>query len=218
MRTLLRTRIRPMAEADLPQIADIERESFTSMWPQTAYKRELSNSAARYTVVTMLDGAGAPHAETSHGGILRTIRRRLAGDAHAPEPGELVLGFVGLWLMVGEAHIVTFAVREDYRRMGIGERLLIEAFDCAIANDQACLTLEVRASNDPARRLYARYGMDAVGVRKRYYTDNNEDAVIMTSRDLFDAAYREQLAHLREEHRARCPDLWASQGSRANER
>jgi ribosomal-protein-alanine N-acetyltransferase len=196
-----------MSEEDLSQVADIERESFTSMWPMTAYQRELQNTAARYFVVTEPGGVER-QPEEPKSGLWQSIRKRLALDS-APVTNELLLGFVGLWLMVGEAHIVTFAVRESHRRMGIGERLLIASFDCAIANDQACLTLEVRESNDAARNLYAKYGMAAAGLRKRYYTDNNEDAVIMTSGDLFDAAYRGQLDELREAHQARFADLWS---------
>jgi ribosomal-protein-alanine N-acetyltransferase len=196
-----------MSEEDLPQVADIERQSFTSMWPLTAYERELKNTAARYFVV-IEPGGVEPQREPARNGLWQSIRKRLAPDSVPPPHNELLLGFVGLWLMVGEAHIVTFAVRETHRRMGIGERLLIASFDCAIANDQACLTLEVRESNDAARNLYAKYGMAAAGLRKRYYTDNNEDAVIMTSRDLFDATYRGQLDDLRAAHQARFADLW----------
>ena len=150
MRTLLRTQLRPMSESDLAQIAEIERESFVDMWPQTAYKRELQNTAARYLVLTALeDGAGAGEAAEDRratcarcggGSAARRRRRRLRTSACS--------GFVGLWLMVGEAHIVTFAVREEYRRMGIGERLLLSAFECAMELDQACVTLEVRSSNE----------------------------------------------------------------------
>ena len=66
----------------------------------------------------------------------------------------------------------------------------------------------MRKSNDVAQRLYEKYGFDRVGLRVRYYTDNNEDAVLMTTRDLFSASYRARFFRLREEHRTRYPDLW----------
>src|SRR5581483_9532328 len=106
MRTLLRTRLRPMTAADIPQVLDIERESFPSAWPQTAYKRELTNRVARYLVLAEVDDddAGAVAPGESHG--LLTSIRRIVGTPPQPERHERILGFIGLWLMVGEAHIV----------------------------------------------------------------------------------------------------------------
>ena len=110
--------------------------------------------------------------------------------------------------MVGEAHIVTVAVRQRYRRMGIGERLVIAALDLALESEQEVATLEVRASNEAAQLLYVKYGFARLGLRKRYYTDNNEDAVIMTTPDLASEGFRTQLNYLRARHRAEHPDLW----------
>ena len=202
MLSLLQTRIRPMEPDDITQIADIERESFTSMWPQTAYRRELQNKLARYYVISE-----APREADASGGFWTSLRRMVGVEgAHA---GEHLLGFIGLWLMVGEAHIVTVAVREGYRRMGIGERLLNVAIDAANEYAQEVVTLEVRKSNEAAQLLYDKYGFQRVGLRVRYYTDNNEDAVIMTTPDLGNPSYREHVARLREEHRQRYPGLWA---------
>ncbi len=114
-----------------------------------------------------------------------------------------------MWLMVGEAHIVTVAVRDTYRRMGIGERLLIACMQQAIEYDQEVMTLEVRASNVSAQRLYDKYNFARVGLRKRYYTDNNEDAVIMTTPTLATQGYRALFDELSERHRVRYPDLWS---------
>ena len=206
MRTMIQTQLRPMTEADIAQVADIERESFPSMWPQTAYKRELANKIARYFVVTELrEGAEAP-ASTS--GLLGALKR-VVGGAEAPQRSEYLLGFVGLWLMVNEAHIVTIAVREEHRRQGIGERLLIAAIELAMDADQEVVTLEVRASNESAQQMYEKYGFTQVGLRKRYYTDNNEDAAIMTTPDIFLPAYKRLLGELKEQHRGRYPDLWS---------
>ena len=199
--------LRPMREEDLAQVADIERESFSSAWPQTTYMRELHNSVARYFVLSEPLPPGEATAADGPVSVWQIVRRRFARAA--AEHNAYVLGFIGLWLTVGEAHVVTFAVREAYRRLGIGERLLLAAFDCAIANDQGCLTLEVRASNDAAKLLYEKYGLRAEGLRKRYYSDNNEDAVIMTSPPLADAAFRARLDRLRSDHRTRHPDQWA---------
>ena len=167
-----------MSSDDITQVADIERESFPSMWPQTAYRRELSNKIARYIVISELREPEPP-AEPRGAGLFGTLRRIVGGE---PSPSnEYLLGFIGIWLMVGEAHIVTVAVREAYRRMGIGERLLIACMEQAMEYDQEVMTLEVRASNVGAQRLYDKYNFARVGLRKRYYTDNNEDAVIMTT-------------------------------------
>ena len=208
MRTLLRTILRPMDAEDIPQVADIERESFPSMWPQTAYRRELTNKIARYVVITELRDepvAGTPEPRGLWGAL-----RRIVGNADEPLPlsNEFLLGFVGVWLMVGEAHIVTVAVREQYRRMGIGERLLIASVELARDAEQEVVTLEVRASNDAAQLLYEKYGFAKVGLRKRYYTDDNEDAVIMTTPALRSAAFEARFAQLRAVHQGEFPDLW----------
>ncbi len=205
MRTGLRTTLRPMHAGDIAQVADVERESFPSMWPQTAYKRELANKLARYLVLAELRDTEIDPPATS--GLWGTLRRILGSD---PPPGthEYLLGFIGLWLMVGEAHIVTVAVRERYRRMGVGERLVIAALELAMEAVQDVATLEVRASNESALRLYEKYGFARLGLRKRYYTDNNEDAVIMTTPELTDAAFFAHFQDLRARHKAEFPDLW----------
>ena len=194
-----------MTDADIAPVADVERESFPSMWPQTAYKRELANKLARYLVLT--EQREAPIEPPATGGLWGALRRFVGTEAAAGSH-EYLIGFIGLWLMVGEAHIVTVAVRQRYRRKGIGERLVIAALDLAVESEQEVATLEVRASNEAAQQLYAKYGFARLGLRKRYYTDNNEDAVIMTTPDLVSDGFRARLNDLRGRHRAEHPDLW----------
>ena len=109
----------------------------------------------------------------------------------------VVVGFGGIWLMVDEAHITTFAVEPAWRRRSIGERLLVGLLDAAIARRAREATLEVRLSNVPARRLYEKYGFRPMGIRPRYYSDNGEDALIMTTEPLDSPPMRERLARLR---------------------
>ncbi len=111
--------------------------------------------------------------------------------------GDAVVGFAGLWVMVDEAHVTTFAVDPRWRRRGVGERLLLALIDIAVARRAREATLEVRLSNMPARRLYEKYGFRPVGIRPRYYSDNGEDALIMTTEPLGSAAVRDRLAALR---------------------
>ncbi|MGZ8502478.1 MAG: ribosomal protein S18-alanine N-acetyltransferase [Candidatus Limnocylindrales bacterium] len=111
--------------------------------------------------------------------------------------GDSVVGYAGLWLMVDEAHITTFAIHPDWRRRHLGERLLLALLDIALERRAAEATLEVRLSNLPARRLYEKSGFRPVGIRPRYYTDNNEDALIMTTERLDGDAMRDRLARLR---------------------
>jgi [ribosomal protein S18]-alanine N-acetyltransferase len=205
MRTLLRTRLRPMIESDIAQVMDIEREAFPSSWPQTAYKRELQNSAARYLVVT--EARDEPGETAPQRGMWGAIRRIVGGEPAAEN--EHLLGFIGVWLMVGEAHVVTVAVRDDCRRMGIGERLLIACIEMALEYDQELITLEVRATNEAAQRLYEKYGFDRAGLRVRYYSDNHEDAVIMTTPPIAQTGFRARFEELKARHRERNPDLWS---------
>ena len=117
----------------------------------------------------------------------------------------VVVGFGGIWLMVDEAHVTTFAVDPAWRRRSIGERLLVGLLDAAIARRAREATLEVRLSNVAARRLYEKYGFRPVGVRPRYCTDNGEDALIMTTEPLDSPPMRERLARLRAALEARGP-------------
>jgi [ribosomal protein S18]-alanine N-acetyltransferase len=108
-----------------------------------------------------------------------------------------VVGYGGMWVMVDEAHITTFAVDPDWRRQGIGERLLLALLDLAGGRNAREATLEVRLSNLPARRLYEKYGFRPVGLRPRYYSDDNEDALIMTTDTLTGPAMRDRIERLR---------------------
>jgi ribosomal-protein-alanine N-acetyltransferase len=111
---------------------------------------------------------------------------------------DAVIGFAGLWVMVDEAHVTTFAVDPRWRRRGVGERLLLGLIDIALARRAREATLEVRLSNVPARRLYEKFGFRPVGIRPRYYSDNGEDALIMTTDPLDDPKLRERLAAIRD--------------------
>ena len=112
--------------------------------------------------------------------------------------GRVVVGYAGMWLMVDEAHITTFAVDPPWRRRRIGERLLLAMLDLAISRHAREATLEVRLSNVPARRLYEKYGFRPVGLRPNYYSDNGEDALIMTTDQLEGSAMAGRLEGLRE--------------------
>jgi [ribosomal protein S18]-alanine N-acetyltransferase len=113
--------------------------------------------------------------------------------------GDTVAAYGGMWLMVDEAHITTFAVHPAWRRQRIGERLLLAFLDIADGLGAHEVTLEVRLSNLAARRLYEKYGFRPVGLRPRYYSDDHEDALIMTTLPLSDAAMRDRITHRRAE-------------------
>ncbi|MDI6857094.1 MAG: ribosomal protein S18-alanine N-acetyltransferase [Dehalococcoidia bacterium] len=196
--------VRPMTAADIPQAMDIERESFPTMWPQTAYARELKNRLARYFVLCEEGNRGVTAEESARPSPWRRAMGRFLRKEQEPEPTpELIIGVIGLWMMVDELHIVTIAVREAFRRQGAGEALLIAAIDFALANKMDAVTLEYRRSNEPARALYDKYGFLNVGVRTRYYSDNNEDAIVMTTPPLLSRGQHQLFLRLKEEHRRR---------------
>jgi ribosomal-protein-alanine N-acetyltransferase len=92
---------------------------------------------------------------------------------------DRLLGYSGFWLIGEEAHITTLAVHPDYRRLYIGEKLLIHDVIQARKVGADWVTLEVRVSNDSAQRLYGKYSFRSLGVRRNYYQDNDEDAMVL---------------------------------------
>jgi ribosomal-protein-alanine N-acetyltransferase len=204
--TAVQYAVRLMVPGDIRQVVDIERESFASLWPQATYGRELQNRLARYLVIVEQPPEQAPAVPTPPGPSQgwRHSLRRLLGLQPPPNPTEeLILGFVGLWLTVGKAHIVTLAARQGHRRRGLGELLLIAAIEVALANRQEAMTLEVRRSNEAAISLYEKYSFTRVGVRRRYYTDTHEDAVIMATPSLDSTDFLERYRSLKQAHQRR---------------
>jgi len=114
--------------------------------------------------------------------------------------GVETVAYAGLWLMVDEAHITTFAVMPEWRRRGIGARLMLAVLHLARQVGASVATLEVRLSNGAARNLYQRFGFRPVGVRPRYYSDNGEDALIMTTDMLSSPAMTRRLEALADRY------------------
>ncbi|MBI4308045.1 MAG: ribosomal protein S18-alanine N-acetyltransferase [Chloroflexi bacterium] len=205
--------VRPMAPADIPQVEEIEREAFPTTWPPTSFKRELQNRLARYLVVCLgpqeeppLAGPVVPPPEKRAPGLLQRLWPFRRQDPVAPGPSAprpLVAGFEGTWFMADEAHIVSIAVREASRRQGLGELLLIAAIELAMERGSREVTLEVRVSNQAAQALYEKYGFRRAGVRKGYYSDNREDALIMTTDPLDSPSSRGSFQRLKAAYRDR---------------
>jgi ribosomal-protein-alanine N-acetyltransferase len=196
-----------MRPADIAQVMDIERESFPSMWPQTAYASELKNPLARYFVLVE-DGEDGSSGLPAEGALHRLARRLLRREREEPPTRRLIVGLVGVWLMVDQAHVVTIAVREAFRRQGAGALLLLAAMETALAEKMDATTLEYRKANEPARALYEKFGFLNVGERPRYYSDTNEDAVIMTTPPLSSKSYREKYERLKRELEGRWRDVF----------
>ena len=201
--------IRSMCREDLPQVNAIDHEAFPTLWPPPNYQRELKNGIAHYIVVYDDQKTYRPPEPEANppkglGGLLARLRLRFNHhDQEPPSTREYIIGFAGIWLMAGEAHITNIAVRESYRRQGMGELLLIALIDLTLELGAHLMTLEVRASNTTAQRLYAKYGFTQVGLRRNYYTDNREDGVLMTIEDITSTPVRVKLRSLRQSHARR---------------
>ncbi|MEY4479745.1 MAG: hypothetical protein RLZZ267_423 [Bacillota bacterium] len=95
------------------------------------------------------------------------------------EVDGVVAGYVGMWLIVDEAHITNIAIASAYRGRGYGEQLMTELAALAQYMGMRAMTLEVRVSNQVAINLYTKIGFENAGIRKGYYSDNGEDAMVM---------------------------------------
>jgi len=183
--------IRFMQDIDIPQAMEIDREAFPTQWPHpsyTSFKQELRNKLAHYIVaskaIQVEDQFTAVHTKSESNFWIK-FRNIFLPQVHttvlAPPSREYIVGIAGFWLMMREAHITTIAVRDSLRRLGIGEQLLISIIDLSFRLNAQIITLEVRVSNDYAQLLYQKYGFYKTGTRQHYYTDNGEDAYIMST-------------------------------------
>jgi [ribosomal protein S18]-alanine N-acetyltransferase len=149
--------VRRMTLEDLGQVHAIDVLSFRLPWSERSFRYELTgNQASRLWVAEVTDPAGQ----------------------------AVVVGQLAIWLIIDEAHIGTIAVHPDYRRQGIGRKLLAEALLAIEKEGAKQAFLEVRRSNESAQAMYRMFGFEVVGVRPRYYKDNNEDALLLTLPEL----------------------------------
>ena len=109
-----------------------------------------------------------------------------------------LIGYMGVWNIVDEAHITTLAVKKDFRRMHVAEALIAKMLEDCYNNYVKYITLEVRAGNVPAIKLYEKFGFKSLGVRKGYYQDNGEDALIMWTENIFHESFKENLKNIVE--------------------
>jgi ribosomal-protein-alanine N-acetyltransferase len=183
--------VEKMRLEDIPRVVEIERQAFPSPWPARAYRYEVSqNHLAHYFVACCRDEERPYEGSPEEAGILRRLppwSHREHSDQHR------IVGYCGFWVVAQEAHISTIAVDPQYRGLGIGQLLLLTAIEKAMDLDAMLVSLEVRVSNFAAQSLYRKYGFEVVGRRPRYYSDNREDALIMTADHITSAAYQRTL-------------------------
>jgi ribosomal-protein-alanine N-acetyltransferase len=201
-------RLDPMTLDDVPAVGRVERKCFPNPWPASAYRRELQDQKQNHYIVLRALSPGSSDANDETTQARSVPRRSLLpihlGRKHEGDPvSPQIIGFAGMWQSFDEAHVTTIGVDPAYRGQSLGELLLLSMFDAALARGANWLTLEVRVSNEPAQALYRKYGFMVHGVRKRYYSDNNEDALIMWSRALSEPDVQAELENHRAELHAR---------------
>jgi ribosomal-protein-alanine N-acetyltransferase len=205
-----------MTMADIPRVAEIERLSYSTPWPSSAYRKELQeNPLAHYIVVRDTQLADRIMTEQPHEPPRRIFPLPLLTSRQPPRFSPHVasiVGFAGLWLMVDEGHVTTIATHPEYRGRGLGELLLSSLISIAYDIRARMVTLEVRVSNSVAQNLYHKYGFKEAGIRRRYYSDNNEDAYIMWTDEITGPAYQERFSQLRAALERRLIEQDASPG------
>lgn len=206
--------IRSMRKEDIPQVSRIDREAFPTMLPPPNFERELRNQMTHFYVVCdedkKVDISDVLVARTGTSGFMNRLKRWLVADesigddpVNPNDHSDFICGYVGFWVMADEAHITTIAVSDELQRRGIGELLLLTVFNRARELYANVVTLEVRVSNTGAQNLYLKYGFKQVGVRKAYYTDNREDAYIMTTEDITSSECHFRMNELYKSHVSR---------------
>jgi ribosomal-protein-alanine N-acetyltransferase len=152
VKDLLALRFRPVLETDLPRLMAIEAAGFPHPWSENLLRAELAHAWSHLVAAE----------EAGPGGMAR------------------ILGYIIFWLVHDEVHVLNVGTAPEARRRGVGRALMIRAEEVGRGKGARLSTLEVRRSNTPAIALYRSLGYREVGVRPRYYAEENEDAIVMT--------------------------------------
>jgi len=173
-----------MLREDIEQVEAIEASADSLASVPVNYHSELLNPLAHYMVACDEEDAS---------------------KSDCPRCKRFVKGYIGLWYMAEEVHVMYLSVRQDYRRKGIGELLLIYGINLSVYLTATQITLEVRESNSVAYALYTKYGFTERGTRLRYYHDNHENARIMTLDQLhstsFQTTFKTLKTHYLQKHK-----------------
>ena len=140
---------RKMHTSDIDSVMRVEAACYENPWPRGVFLKELKNEWSRVEVVL-------PYGESQY-----------------------TVGHMVYWIVHDELHILNVAVHPDVQRQGIGRSLLRQLMDVCATERLQYITLEVRSSNEAAKGLYGHFGFKQIGLRRRYYQDNGEDAVVM---------------------------------------
>ena len=217
MQESLPVSVRRLQAKDIDQVVAIEKEAFSPLWVSSPFKRDLNNKRTSYLVACFDDGVSPEkilaeiEPDQPDDRRTATLWSRVLGrmgfssnvETERQEGTFDIAGYVSVWYQGDEAHITEIAVKETLRSRGIGELLLIGCLQAAIEHGSRVMTLEARVSNFIAHRMYQKYRFKSVGIRKAYYSDNREDAVIMTTVPIDTDEYHELFMGLQSTYQAR---------------
>jgi [ribosomal protein S18]-alanine N-acetyltransferase len=175
-----RFRLRRMYLEDLDRVLEIESQSFGPFhWSRNNFSQELGNEMAIYLLIESL--------ETKEKFLDQSDGR------HHELDKNLIVAYGGAWLILDEMHITTLGTDPEFRRNKLAEAIINNLIEIAVYNKIRGITLEVRESNIAAQKLYEKYGFQKMGLRKNYYEDNQESALILWTEDIQTPKYLELL-------------------------
>jgi [ribosomal protein S18]-alanine N-acetyltransferase len=188
--------VTPMTVDDLDAIMALERVCFKDPWTRRMYLADLTqNEIATYLALRLPIADYGPRSAAERDFGLRTSDSDASPVVSCQ---SLIVAYGGFWLMADEAHVATIASHPNWRRCGLGLYLMLTLLDVAQAAGARLSTLEVRAGNLPAQRLYEKLGFGIAGRRRHYYRDG-EDGLIMTTPPLTAPEMQARLAAARTE-------------------
>ncbi len=149
--------VSPLVKPDIPSILEIENDSQPEPWTEKAFLEEIDRAGSHFLVARLDTGP------------------QIASDCHS----QPIVGYICFWVVADEVQILNVAVRCDLRRRGIARKLIELAIQTGRDRRARFITLEVRESNSPARKLYESFGFKIVGERANYYGEQQENAILM---------------------------------------
>ena len=126
----------------------------------------------------------------SYDSFLSELNNKISSYYCIVDNNNRCVGYMGIWKIINEAHVTNLSVHPDYQHKKLAHRLLLTSIKECYREKIKFITLEVRISNKKAIYLYEKFGFKSLGIRKKYYQDNNEDAIIMWSENIFSDKYK----------------------------